>query len=138
MAQIPDWIARLANAAAGHLAPVEPLAPLGCHCHQEGSVWELSLFPSDTEMVGGSRDGQRLGSRFVVDVTRLLLLFSDVYDCTWQPARFDGEDELGCHLAVIGKYFNQVVALRVLSKAPQRFPPGRRAIVHEGRWEERW
>lgn len=138
MTETPDWLMALADVAAGHIAPIESLAPLGCHfCFVDG-VWEVSLFASDTEIVGGGRDGERMTSPFLVDVMPLLTQFDEVLDCVWQPDRFDGDDELGCHLAIIGSLADHVVCLRVLSRAPERFPPGRRTNVYDGACEDLW
>jgi hypothetical protein len=138
MSSAPEWLASLANKAASHLASSEAVAPLGCHyCLMDG-VWEITLFASDTEVVGGEKDGERKGSRFVVDVMPVLCLFTEILDCTWQPDRFDEEDEFGSHLAIIGTFSGQLVCLRVLSRSPRHLPPGRRANAFDGTWEELW
>jgi hypothetical protein len=138
MSAAPDWLPELANAAANHLASAEAVAPLGCHYCQAEGVWEVTLFASDTEVVGGGDDGKRQGSRFVVDVMPLLCLFTEILDCTWQPERFGEQDELGSHLAIIGTYAKQLVCLRVLSRSPSHLPPGRRRYTFDGTCEELW
>jgi hypothetical protein len=138
MPEAPNWLTALADVVAGYITPVEPLAPLGCHYHQCEGVWEISLFVGDTELVGGDRDGERVAARFLVDVLPLLSLFDEVFDCTWQPDRFSDEDELGCHLSIIGMHLEQLVCVRLLSRSPDRFPPGRRANIYDGALEEMW
>lgn len=138
MPETPSWLNELADIVAGYIAPVEPLAPMGCHYHLNEGVWEISLFVGDTELVGGDRDGERIPARFLVDVLPLLSHFSEVFDCTWQPDRFGEEDELGCHLSIIGLHGEQLVCVRVLSRSPERFPPGRRANIYGGVLEEMW
>lgn len=138
MTEVPAWIIQLAEQVAERFAPVDPVAPLGCHFHRAPEAWEVSVFAADTEIVGGAQDGRRRASRFVLDMLPLISLFEQVFDITWQPSRFEKEDELGGHVAIIGTYDGQLVCLRVLSRAPATFPPGRRANVHQGVWENLW
>lgn len=138
MAEPPLWLTAFADVIAGYITPVEPLAPMGCHYHLNEGVWELSVFVGDTELVGGDRDGERIPARFLVDVLPLLSQFREIFDFTWQPDRFSEEDELGCHLAIIGIHDEQLVCVRVLSRSPERFPPGRRANIYGGVLEEMW
>ena len=138
MTHVPDWIIQLAEQVADRFAPVDPVAPLGCHFHRTDDVWEVSVFAADTEIVGGAHDGRRRPSRFVLDVMPLISLFDQVFDITWQPTRFEKKDQLGGHVAIIGTYRGELVCLRILSRAPAQFPPGRRANVHQGVWENLW
>lgn len=138
MTAIPEWISALADAVTGCLLPVQPLAPAGCHVCRDGDGWEVSLFIGDTEIVGGRRDGVRKGSRFVADVMPILCLFDEVSDCIWQPTRFGSDDELGANLMIRGSCSGHEITLRILARAPRRFPPGRRANIHNRAWEELW
>lgn len=134
----PIWLQELADGAAGCLTPVDLLSPLGCHFTQHDLLWEVTLFVSATEIVGGHRDGTVRSSRFVVDVLALQRLFDEVEEVQWQPQRIDGDDELGQHLSVVGRKSGEAVWLRVLSRAPDRFESGRQARVYEMLWTETW
>lgn len=138
MGEIPEWISAFTDVIARTISPLEAHPPLGCHCHFAEGVWEISLFAGDTEIVGGERDGERVPSRFVVDIMPLMSQFSAVYDCTWQPERFDRDDELGSHLSIIGLHAEQLVCLRILSRVPDRFPPGRRTNAWDGACHDVW
>lgn len=134
----PEWLSELADAAALLMMPVDVMAPVGCHfCLAEGT-WEISLFVSNTQIVGGKKDGVLRGSRFHVDVQALTGLFTEVHDLSWQAQRLASDDELGPHISLAGTYAGNPISLRILAHPPKRFEPGRRAIVYEHSWEEIW
>jgi hypothetical protein len=138
MASPPIWLQELADGAAGCLTPVDLLSPLGCHFTQHDLLWEVTLFASATEVVGGHRDGTERSSRFLVDVLALQRLFDEVEEVQWQPQRIGPDDDLGQHLSVVGRRAGEAVWLRVLSRAPRRFESGRQARVYEMLWAEKW
>jgi len=138
MARLPGWIKDLADSSAVYLVPTDILAPIGCHYCRVGDVWEISLFVSRTEIVGGEYDGSQRGSKFILDVPALMELFESVPDVQWQ-AQSHGEDyELGPHLALIGIYAGHKVCLQILADAPLRFAPGRRAAIYTNTIEDCW
>jgi len=114
------------------------LAPIGCHYHQEDDVWEVTLFASRTEVVGGEKDGLRFPSRFILDVKGLIELFSSVEAVEWQALPQGTDDEIGANLAVLGTYCGEHVCLRIPAEAPQRFDVGRVANVYEMRFVNIW
>ena len=132
------WLKELADAAAALMAPVDVLAPIGCHFCCVEQTWEISLFAASTQIVGGERDGQVRRSRFCVDIEAIRNLFTEVHSSTWQAQALACDDELGPHIEVHGAYGDQDVKLRILAIPPKRFASGRRAIVYEQAWEETW
>ena len=120
--------------------PVDAMAPVGCHYHREGDTWEVTIFSSMTEVIGGQQDGLRFPSCFVLDVGGIIGLFSDVEAVRWQTLRpADGDDdEVGAHLAVEGIYQGERLLLRIPAEAPERFDAGRKAHVHEMRIINVW
>ena len=138
MAAAPEWLVEFANSIALNMTPTDVMSPLGCHfCHVDGH-WEIALFAADTEIVGGRKDGMHRGSRFSLDVLAATRYFTRVTSITWQALPFGSYDELGAHIAVEGMVGEEEVWLRVLSRAPERFNPGRLARVYELAWEEMW
>jgi hypothetical protein len=134
----PEWLHELANAVAAQMLAVDMLAPIGCHfCEAEGK-WEVSVFASNTQIVGGKNDGVLRASRFHVDMQGVTRLFSEIDKLIWQPVTLASDDELGPHISIEGIFAGHHVALRILARAPRRFDPGRRAIVYEHLWEEIW
>lgn len=138
MPPTPLWIVNLANSVAAHLEPLEPMPPLGCHYHCCDCYWEISLFPSQTEIVGGSEDGRQSAPRFFVDVLAVARLFSRVDELTWQSKSVDDSDQLGSHIAIGGLCEGESVSIRILQSAPRDFDPGRKAMVHDGCLIETW
>lgn len=134
----PDWLKELADAAALLMMPTDVMAPIGCHyCCIEGT-WEIALFASSTQIVGGQRDGEVRRSRFCLDVRAISALFSQMHDVVWQAHGQGADDELGPHVGFSGIYAGNRVELRILAFPPKRFESGRRAIVYTPAWEETW
>jgi hypothetical protein len=134
----PEWLQELADAAALQMIPADILAPVGCHFCLVDETWEISLFASNTQIVGGKKDGVLRPSRFQVDLQAVTKLFSEVHNLSWQPLALAADDELGPHVAIDGTYAGHSISLRILSRAPKQFAAGRRAIVYENAWEETW
>ncbi len=134
----PTWLTKLANEIAAHLEPIESLSPVGCHYHQGESGWEITVFASKTEVVGGPHDGGLYESRFRIDLKQLASVFSEINEIHWQAQGLGREDELGAHLSIEGTYENEPVWVRIPAKAPSRFEPGRQMHIHHRRWKEVW
>jgi len=128
----------LADEAGAALIAVDVLAPLGCHFCEADGVWEITLFASHTEILGGPNDGGVRPSRFHVDFKALLVLFDEVESAYWQAQGLGADDEVGPHVGIDGIYQGHRVWLRIPSLAPRRFPAGRHALVQPETWEELW
>ena len=134
----PEWLQEFADAVALNMVPVDLLAPVGCHFCLVDETWEIALFVSSTQIVGGRKDGVLRHSRFNVDLQAVTKLFSEVQNISWQALPLAADDELGPHLSIEGTCAGKPVWLRILSRAPKRFDVGRRAVVYDGAWEESW
>jgi len=138
MTEPPGWLKELADGVAVLMMPADVMAPIGCHYLCVESTWEISLFVSSTQIVGGQRDGEVRRSRFCLDVEAIRKLFVEVYDVSWQAQSLAADDELGPHVELHGNYAEKDVKLRILAFPPKRYASGRRAIVYEHSWEETW
>lgn len=114
------------------------MAPVGCHYHHNGDLWEVTIFCSMTEVIGGEQDGLRFATCFVLDVGGIIGLFCDVDSVRWQTLPHADDDELGAHVAVEGTYQGQRLLLRIPAEAPERFEAGRKANVLEMRVVDVW
>ena len=114
------------------------MAPIGCHYYRCEETWEVTVFASLTEIIGGEEDGRRIPSRFVLDVGAIIGLFNDVEEVRWQNLPQGADDELGAHLAVEGIHRGERLVLRIPAKAPDRFEAGRLANVYEMRFVDIW
>ena len=138
MSQPPTCLRRLADAVLKGFIPFESMPPLGCHTFRAEDLWEMTLFVSSTELLGGARDGSRMPAVFAVDVMKVAAVFEDVEEISWQPHRIDDLDEIGAHLAIVGTYEGCRVWLRILAVAPEQFDPGRFADLNEMRFVDVW
>jgi hypothetical protein len=136
----PAWLAETANRAARQFRSHEDLAPVGCHSdHDElHDVWEVTLFVSRTEILGGERDGKPTRSRFSVDLSGLESLFMQVDSFSWQANSLGEADDLGPHLALEGRVGPHRLWLRIVADPPPHFEPGRVADVYGERFQDRW
>lgn len=134
----PPWLQSLADQVTLQMKAVEHLAPLGCHVFRSPEQWEVTIFASATEIIGGPKDGRHKPSRFFLDVQGLIALFDRVDCVAWQAQGLGPDDDVGPHLSLEGIYQGEPVWLRIPSLAPRGFPTGRQAYVHQQTWEESW
>src|SRR5258708_5264807 len=121
MSSPPGWLKELADAAALLMIPADVIAPIGCHYTCFEKTWEISLFASSTQIVGGGRDGDVRRSRFCLDIEAVRKLFDEVHNISWQAHSLAANDELGPHVEVHGSYAEKDVKLRILAFPPKRF-----------------
>ncbi|MCA8997038.1 MAG: hypothetical protein KDA80_08630 [Planctomycetaceae bacterium] len=138
MVSQPGWLKRLTECICEHLHPLENDFPLGCHYTQVGDTWEVSLFFSPTEIVGGEYDGERITCPFVVNILDLMHVFDLVEEMTWQPQRVTEDDELGANFLLTGYFEGRRILLRILAKMPERFAVGRYANLLEKKFIDTW
>lgn len=140
MTSPPAWLIQFANQVAARIKGFDILAPLGCHYYHNRArdQWELTIFASNTETVGGPFDGKLTASKFYVDILGLLQFFNTVDGCHWQALKVGPDDDLGPHLSVEGETDGQSVWLRVLAAAPERFQAGRYFNTYDLRLVEEW
>ncbi len=137
---VPMWLNDFASTAAEHIHGVDVLSPLGCHCYHNKArdEFELTVFASRTQVVGGRLDGHEVSSSFDVNVGEIALLFDELPKIGWQALAKGTEDQLGPHVAFEGCYMGQAIWLRILSQPPDRFEHGRNLNVHTLKLEDLW
>lgn len=138
MSSTPQWIARLVESVCQKIQLFDEESPIGCHYFNNNDSYEVSVFVSSTEVVGGPNDGQRIAARFIVDVIELIEVFDVIDSMTWQPQIVDETDEVGPHFSISGTYAGETVWLRILGETPEQFSPGRIAEFHEHRFVNIW
>lgn len=134
----PQWIQDLTHAVTEEIYPFDILSPVGCHYHRGETQWEVTIFASSTELIGGPRDGLRTSSKFSLNLTGVHGILDRVTEFRWQPLYVGEGDELGPHISLEGSYDGHELWLRILSEAPADMDPGRIVWANEGRWEEVW
>ncbi len=138
MSQPPPWIQELTEDVTAGMHAFDVLSPIGCHYHQTERFWEVTIFASRTEIVGGPKDGTQTSSKFSLDLQGVSRLLDDVTEMHWQALPLDGDDDLGPHISLVGRRAGNEVWLRILAEAPPRFEPGRIIWAYDGTSEEAW
>ncbi len=140
MTHPPIWLAETANRVAAQFHSAEALAPVGCHYFydEEQSVWEVTIFVSGTETLGGEKDGRRTHSRFSVSIVGVSKLFSEIREFSWQAVSLGEDDDLGPHLSVEGLIGPHPIWLRITARPPEPFEPGRIADVSRRGFQDLW
>lgn len=138
MTQPPPWLQQLVDRLTSALNALEALPPIGCHFARHDGVWEVTLFASQTEVIGGPLDGRRTHARFQVDLQHVMAAFDRLDACFWQAQELGFEDDLGPHVSIEGLVGDEHVWLRITAFAPTRFEPGRLAYVLGQTWKEVW
>lgn len=139
--QPPSWLRWLGNDAARAFRHADdPSPPIGCHFHLDvlEDVWEVTVFPASTEVVGGPLDGTMAPARFQLDINLLAALFDQPPGIHWQSGSFGEDDELCDHVALEGKYRAREVWLRILRVAPAQAGPGRVLDAQSGDLRVLW
>lgn len=140
MPTVPAWLRQFANRVTYHLYAVDVLAPLGCHYYHNRArdQWEVTLFVSNSETVGGRFDGKVSSSRFTLNLLELQREFTTIEKMHWQPLQLDHDDQLGPCVSVEGTFGERNVWLRILATPPQDFEVGRYVMASSMQLEDRW
>ena len=120
---VPDWLEDLVEAVAGCMEVDEPMGPLGYRWHEEdGDFWEIDLYPTPIELVGGAVDGAIVDPGYSLDLAALQSVFERIDALYWNTHGYHGSEPP--FVSVEGIYEGREVFLRVLSAAPDGEEPG--------------
>jgi hypothetical protein len=59
------------------------MGPLGLRYAEEDGFWELTVYPTPVELVGGARDGAVVAPWFSLDLEQLRAAFAPVTALSW-------------------------------------------------------
>lgn len=138
--QPPSWLRWLSNDAARGIIADEHHAPIGCHFFRnpENDEWEVSIFVSSTEVVGGPMDGRKIPLQVQLDVVHVMNLFDETPNVYWQSDAIAEDDELAQHISFEGQARGHRIWLRILKDAPEGTGPGRLLHTQSGEMETLW
>lgn len=136
----PAWLRRLSNDAARGIVADEFHAPIGCHFYQnsQNNEWEVSIFVSATEVVGGPMDGRQLPLQVQLDIVHVMNLFDETPTIYWQSEALADDDELAQHISFEGMAHGYRIWLRILKEPPSGTGPGRLLHTQSGEMETLW
>ena len=124
MSKPTAWIESLIDIVANCMEPHNELGPLAYRWRNEDDHWEIWVYPTPAELVGGAADGAVVSPGFSLDVQELSTAFEDLKDVRWQAQPFGPHDQEGQNLSFEGVYDGHGVWLLVLSQAPGDEEPG--------------
>ena len=115
---VPDWL----HSVAGHITADNAAGPLGFRYREEDGLWELVIYPTPVELMGGAEDGAIVAPGFSLDLEGLRGEFEQVVVCAWQSLGFPNDE--GPHVAIEGVYRGHEVFVQVFAYAPDDEEPG--------------
>jgi hypothetical protein len=118
------WLRGLVEAVAGCIEADSAMGPLGYRYGEEDDLWQIDLYPTPVELLGGAVDGEVVDPGFTLDIEQFRGLFDRIDALAWQSLGFPfGE---GPQMAVEGVYRGHHVFVQVLAYAPDDEEAGRR------------
>src|SRR4051812_38888655 len=125
--EVPAWLEELVEAVADCLTADSPMGPLGFRYGEDEGSWEVVVYPTPVELLGGAHDGAVVAPGFAMDLEGLRAAFDRVDDLGWSALGLHDPD--GPHVWVEGVYGGREVWLRVLAQAPEDEGPGMKLDV---------
>ena len=116
------WLGRLVDAVAGCMIADSPLGPLGYCWREEEGHWQVDIYPTPVELLGGAVDGEIVAPDFSLELEELRNLFDRVDAFHWQALGLNYPE--GTHISIEGIYQGHEVFLQVLAYAPEDEEPG--------------
>ena len=122
VAQPNAWLAQLVDQIAGLITLDSPTGPLGYRCREEDGFWEISVYLTPVELVGGADDGEVVLPGFQLDLLGLQDLFDEIVDFGWDGLGLCRVE--GPLIWIEGVYRGREVYVTVLARAPEDEEPG--------------
>ncbi|HOW71924.1 MAG TPA: hypothetical protein PKY77_15100 [Phycisphaerae bacterium] len=118
---MPDWLDSLVDEVGEHMTFHAASGPLGYRYREEQGFWEITIYPTPVELVGGAVDGEVVAPGFSLDLEGLQALFEEVKDFSWNVLGWPHE---GPHVSIEGICGGHEVFLQILAQAPDDEEPG--------------
>ena len=116
------WLHQLLETVAGCMTADSPSGPLAYRYGEGEGFWEIDIYPTPVELVGGAVDGEVVAPGFVLDVEELRAAFDRIEALTWHALGFPHDE--GPRFVLEGIYQGHQVLLQVLAYAPDDEEPG--------------
>jgi len=122
-----EWLDLLFDDVGACIRADSPMDSLSIEHHEEAGVWEVDIFPTAVELVGGAEDGAVVTPLFSVDLEQLRLAFDHVDDFGWNA--FGWHDGDGPFVWVEGAHLGRPLFLRVMAEDPRGEEPPTKLYV---------
>jgi len=117
-----DWLDTLLEEIGGCLEAESLMGPLGVRYREEEGCWELWVYPTPVEVVGGRHDGEVVVPGFSLDLELLRACFDSVVAVHWNALGLNCPE--GPHVALDGIFQGREIYLQVLACVPEGEAPG--------------
>src|SRR5262245_57080787 len=117
-----DWLDGLLEAVSACVEVTSAMGPLGYRYREEDGFWEIWIYPTPVELVGGAHDGAVVAPDFSLDLEELRSFFDSIEALGWHALGLNWSE--GPHVYVEGVYEGHEVYLKVLAQAPEGEEPG--------------
>lgn len=128
MPESPDWLESLVEKVADCMEGHGPAGSVQYRCWTEAeedeALWEILVYPTPIELVGGAVDGTVVSPGFTLDLHALSALFEGVVAFMWEAEAFEPDDAEAPNVSIEGTYQGHSVLLRLLTEAPEDEEPG--------------
>jgi len=121
-AEVDDWLNTLLNEVSDCIDADSPMGPLGLRYHEDDGYWEVWIYPTPVELVGGRHDGEVVVPGFMLDLEQLREAFDSVSAFHWNAIGLN--DPAGPQVTIEGVFQGREVSLHVLAYAPEGEEPG--------------
>jgi hypothetical protein len=115
----PEWLQSLIADLAELFDPAEDVARVGYECLPTEAGWEVGLFLSRVEIVGGRFDGKAELCEFSYDLKELKDRFDEILDLKMTALPKAGREEAYSFVQVRGIVESTPVSLKIFSVPPQ-------------------
>lgn len=116
------WQDRLLETLVGCVEADSAMGPWGLRYREEEGFWEVWIYPTPVELIGGADDGAVVVPGYRLDLEALRLAFTSVAAFGWDALGLNNPD--GPHVYVEGVFQGREVWLHVLAQAPEGEEPG--------------
>jgi hypothetical protein len=116
------WLDDLLEAVSACVEADAPMGPMGLRYGVEEDFWDISVYPTPVELVGGAHDGAVVIPGFRLDLESFRSLFEEVKDFGWNALGFT--DPEGPYVYIEGIYGSREVFVQVLAAPPEDEEPG--------------
>ncbi len=124
MAEAPQWLTSLVDTVGNCMEVRCASGLLAFRWRMENDFWEIAVYSTPGEVVGGADDGAIIVPGFSLNVQELMSAFEVVASLHWRSHSFGPHDNLGPNVSIEGVYQGHEVWLKVLAEAPEDEEPG--------------
>ena len=124
MAEAPQWLTSLVDTVGNCMEVHCASGLLAFRWRMENDFWEIAVYSTPGEVVGGADDGAIIVPGFSLNVQELMSAFEEVADLHWQSQSSGPHDNQGPNVSIEGIYRGHEVWLKVLAEAPEDEEPG--------------